>query len=96
MVLYPGSLSFEEVTILKALLRALQRLMQTAGTTEGLRNLVDTSLLGSVKLIIQNRAMFGSQVFALGTSFLYPLLSGYTLTLFFAPSCQHYRNFCAQ
>lgn len=39
--------------------------MQTAGTTEGLRNLIDSSLLTSVKSIIQNRDLFGPQLFGL-------------------------------
>ena len=60
-----GLLSFEQANLLKGLLRALQRLMQTAGTTEGLRNLIDSSLLKSVKAIIQNRFIFGSQVLGL-------------------------------
>lgn len=54
--------------------------MQTAGTTEGLRNLIDTSLLGSVKLIIQNRDLFGPQLFGLGSldlSFFFPLNPDY-------------------
>ncbi|KAM0754248.1 hypothetical protein T439DRAFT_311132 [Meredithblackwellia eburnea MCA 4105] len=60
-----GLLSFDQAALLKALLRALQRLMQTAGTTEGLRNLIDTTLLASVKSIIQNRAIFGPQLLGL-------------------------------
>ena len=60
-------LSFDQAALLKSLLRAIQRLMQTAGTTEGLRNLIDTSLLGSVRSILQNRVVFGAQLFALGT-----------------------------
>lgn len=63
-----GLLSFEQASLLKGLLRAIQRLMQTAGTTEGLRNLIDSSLLASVKLIMQNRVVFGPQVFALSES----------------------------
>lgn len=60
-----GLLSFEQAALLKALLRALQRLMQTAGTTEGLRNLIDTSLLASIKSVMVNRVIFGPQLFAL-------------------------------
>lgn len=44
--------------------------MQTAGTTEGLRNLIDTTLLGSVKSIIQHRIIFGPQLLGLGGSSL--------------------------
>ncbi|SCV71562.1 BQ2448_3150 [Microbotryum intermedium] len=60
-----GMLSFDEASLLKGLLRSIQRLMQTSGMTEGLRNLIDTSLLGSVKTVLQNRPIFGAQVFAL-------------------------------
>lgn len=60
-----GLLSFEQAALLKGLLRAIQRLMQTAGTTEGLRNLIDSSLLSSVKLVMENRQVFGPQIFAL-------------------------------
>lgn len=42
--------------------------MQTAGTTEGLRNLIDSNLLGSIKLIMMNPNIFGSQLFGLGSS----------------------------
>ena len=66
----PGLLSFEQAALLKALLRAIQRLMQTAGTTEGLRNLIDSSLLASVKSIMQHRIVFGPQLFGLGESLL--------------------------
>jgi len=40
--------------------------MTSAGTTEGLRNLIDTSLLGSVKKVMENRKVFGPQIFSLG------------------------------
>jgi E3 ubiquitin-protein ligase HUWE1 len=39
--------------------------MQTAGTTEGLRNLIDSSLLTSVKTIMDQRVIFGPQLFGL-------------------------------
>ncbi|KAI5477219.1 E3 ubiquitin-protein ligase HUWE1 [Pseudohyphozyma bogoriensis] len=60
-----GLLSFEQAALLKALLRAIQRLMQTAGTTEGLRNLIDTSLPASVRSIMTHRDVFGPQIFGL-------------------------------
>ncbi|KAK4704493.1 hypothetical protein P7C70_g1715, partial [Phenoliferia sp. Uapishka_3] len=60
-----GLLSFDQAALLKSLLRALQRLMQTAGTTEGLRNLIDTTLLASVKSVIQHRVIFGPQLLGL-------------------------------
>ena len=39
--------------------------MTTSGSTEGLRNLIDTSLLASVKKVRENRFILGPQVFAL-------------------------------
>ncbi|GAA6006127.1 hypothetical protein JCM11491_002040 [Sporobolomyces phaffii] len=63
-----GFLAFGRGTLLKNILRATQRLMNTAGTTEGLRNLIDTSLLGTVKKVMENRRVFGPQIFSFATS----------------------------
>ncbi|GAA6003447.1 E3 ubiquitin-protein ligase TOM1 [Rhodotorula paludigena] len=63
-----GLLEFQPATLLKNILRALQRLMTTAGTTEGLRNIVDTPLLGAVKKVMEHRRVFGPQVFSLITN----------------------------
>ncbi|GAA5851451.1 hypothetical protein JCM3766R1_000331 [Sporobolomyces carnicolor] len=63
-----GYLAFSRGTLLKNLLRATQRLMTTAGTTEGLRNLIDSSLLGTVKTVMENRRVFGPQIFSFATS----------------------------
>lgn len=38
--------------------------MTTSGTTEGLRNLIDTSLLSSVKTVMSHRVIFGPQIFS--------------------------------
>lgn len=63
-----GLLSFQQGTLLKSILRAIHRLMTTSGTTEGLRNLIDTSLLSSAKKVMEHRFIFGPQVFALVTN----------------------------
>ncbi|GAA5961735.1 hypothetical protein JCM21900_000844 [Sporobolomyces salmonicolor] len=63
-----GLLSFSQGALIKNLLRATQRLMTTAGTTEGLRNLIDTSMLGSVKKVMEHRKVFGPQIFSLVTN----------------------------
>ncbi|GAA5942817.1 hypothetical protein JCM10213_002959 [Rhodosporidiobolus nylandii] len=63
-----GLLPFAQGQVLKNILRATQRLMTTSGTTEGLRNLIDTSLLGSCKTVMQNRGVFGPQIFSLVTN----------------------------
>ncbi|GAA6031536.1 hypothetical protein JCM8097_006506 [Rhodosporidiobolus ruineniae] len=63
-----GLLTFGEGQILKNIFRATQRLMTTSGTTEGLRNLIDTSLLLSVKTVMSHRQIFGPQIFSLVTN----------------------------
>ncbi|GAA5823738.1 hypothetical protein JCM11251_003273 [Rhodosporidiobolus azoricus] len=63
-----GHLSFAQGQLLKNILRATQRLMTTSGTTEGLRNLIDTSLLSSAMTVMQNRTVFGPQIFSLVTN----------------------------
>ncbi|GAA5939453.1 E3 ubiquitin-protein ligase TOM1 [Sporobolomyces koalae] len=63
-----GFLNFSRGTLLKNILRAMQRLMTTAGTTEGLRNLIDSSLLATVKTVMENRRVFGPQIFSLATN----------------------------
>lgn len=60
-----GLLPFQQGVLLKSLLRALQRLLAGSGTTEGLRNVIDTSLLDSIKAVMQNRRVFGPQIFSL-------------------------------
>jgi E3 ubiquitin-protein ligase HUWE1 len=40
----------------------MHRMMQSSGTAEGLRGLIDTSILKSLKKIIEWRALFGSSV----------------------------------
>jgi E3 ubiquitin-protein ligase HUWE1 len=40
--------------------------MQSSGTAEGLRGLIDLSLLQSIKKIIQHRSIFGPNVLPLG------------------------------
>ena len=59
-------LSFPESTLLKSLFRCLQRLMGSGGNAEGVRNLIDSSLVESCRLVMQNRKTFGPQNMALG------------------------------
>jgi len=40
--------------------------MQSSGTSEGLRGLIDTSLVKSIKKVIDNRGLFGPMVLPLG------------------------------
>ncbi|BGP26526.1 E3 ubiquitin-protein ligase HUWE1 [Rhodotorula toruloides] len=60
-----GLLPFQQGALIKSVLRALQRLLAGSGTTEGLRNIIDTSLLDSIKTVMQNRPVFGPQIFSL-------------------------------
>jgi E3 ubiquitin-protein ligase HUWE1 len=40
--------------------------MQSSGTAEGLRGLIDSSLLKSIKKIIEHRSLFGPNVLPIG------------------------------
>ena len=61
-----GELPIKRVAVLKHMLRSMHRMMQSSGTAEGLRSLIDTSLLKSIKKIVEYRGLFGSSVFPLG------------------------------
>jgi len=52
----------------------MHRMMQSSGTAEGLRGLIDSSLLKSIKKIIEHRNLFGPNVLPIGTIFA-PLVS---------------------
>ncbi|THH06601.1 hypothetical protein EW145_g3974 [Phellinidium pouzarii] len=54
-----GLLQFTRAGVLKHLLRSMHRMMQSSGTTEGMRGLIDSSLLRSVSRIIEYRGVFG-------------------------------------
>ncbi|KAH8926761.1 hypothetical protein BT69DRAFT_1317383 [Atractiella rhizophila] len=60
-----GPLPADFVAYLKAIFRSLHRIMTQSGTTEGLRNLIDSSLTESIKKIIGNQRLFGPQIYAL-------------------------------
>lgn len=61
-----GKLSVARTAVLKHTMRSMHRMMQSSGTSEGLRGLLDSSLLKSVKKVLQNRAIFGPSVLGLG------------------------------
>ena len=63
-----GKLSVARTAVLKHTLRSIHRMMQSSGTSEGLRGLLDSSLLKSVKKIMQHRTIFGPSALALGMS----------------------------
>jgi E3 ubiquitin-protein ligase HUWE1 len=63
---FAGELPIARSAVLKHILRSMHRMMQSSGTAEGLRGLIDLSLLQSIKKIIQHRGIFGPNVLPLG------------------------------
>lgn len=57
-----GEIPVARAAVLKHILRSLHRMMQNSGTAEGLRGLIDTSILKSIKRIIEYRGLFGPSV----------------------------------
>ncbi|KAG0255139.1 hypothetical protein BG011_005308 [Mortierella polycephala] len=55
---------FERTALLKAMFKFVIHMMQSPGTQEGLRNLIDTSLPGTLKIIMENPTALGTSVFA--------------------------------
>lgn len=63
--LLTGLLSHPAAGLLKALLRAIQRLLSSAGTMDSVRNLADSQLPSAIKLILQHKSIFGYQIYSL-------------------------------
>lgn len=63
---YTGNLSVARAAVLKNSLRSMHRMMQSSGTSEGLRGLIDSSLLKSIKKIMEHRVLFGPSVLSIG------------------------------
>lgn len=61
-----GKISVGRATVLKHIMRSMHRMMQSSGTSEGLRGLLDSSLVQSVKKVMGNRTVFGANVLAIG------------------------------
>lgn len=66
----PGTLSYGESTLLKSLFRCLQRFMNSGQNTEGVRQLIDSSLVESCKLVMKHRQAFGPQNLALAVTIM--------------------------
>jgi E3 ubiquitin-protein ligase HUWE1 len=64
-----GGLPVARAAVLKHTLRSIHRMMQSSGTSEGLRGLIDSTLLQSIKKIMEYRGLFGPSVLPLGESF---------------------------
>ncbi|KAF7332527.1 hypothetical protein MKEN_00135300 [Mycena kentingensis (nom. inval.)] len=56
--------------LLKHVLRSIHRMMQSSGTAEGLRGLIDMSILASLKKIIKYRGLFGPTVVPLAINIM--------------------------
>jgi len=67
-------LSHSSAGLLKALFRSIQRLLTSAGTLESVSNLTETQLPLSIKLIIQNKAVFGYQIYSLAINMMSTLI----------------------
>ena len=60
------TLPYEKSSLLKSMFKFVLHMMQSAGTADGLRNLIDTSLPDSIKKVFEQPKVFGSSIFALG------------------------------
>ncbi|KAJ7132750.1 hypothetical protein C8R43DRAFT_929975 [Mycena crocata] len=65
-----GDLPVTRAAILKHVLRSMHRMMQSSGTAEGLRGLIDMSILKSIKKIIKYRGLFGPTVVPLAINIM--------------------------
>ncbi|RKP21053.1 hypothetical protein ROZALSC1DRAFT_11927, partial [Rozella allomycis CSF55] len=61
-----GNQPNERMQMIKASLKIMLHMMQTNGTAEGMRNLIDSSLPKSVNLIFKNSKVFESNIYSLG------------------------------
>ena len=60
-----GKLTFGGASLLRNLFKSIAHMMTSTGTADGLRNLIDTSLLASLRKIMDLREIFGPQILAL-------------------------------
>jgi E3 ubiquitin-protein ligase HUWE1 len=56
----------ERTALLKAMFKFVLHMMESSGTADGLRNLIDSSLPLSLKSVVEQPQVFGNSVFALG------------------------------
>ena len=61
---------YDRISALRAMLRFLWRMMDSSGTTDRLRNLVESSILSSLVSVISEPYVFGSHCFVSGMSML--------------------------
>lgn len=55
----------DRLSTIKAMFRFLLRMMESSGTTDGLRNLIDSTLPQSLKMIMEHPKLFGNSIFAI-------------------------------
>lgn len=61
-----SSLPFDRGTLLRALLKFVMHMMQTSGSADRMRNLIESSLPKSILFILENSKGFGANVFGIG------------------------------
>ena len=88
-----GELPVPRAAVLKHTLRSLHRMMQSSGTAEGLRGLIDSSILKSLKLMIEHRGLFGPSLVPIGQ---YLCESASDHLSHFICSGEHYGNIYSQ
>ncbi|ORY33382.1 hypothetical protein BCR39DRAFT_491673 [Naematelia encephala] len=64
------SITFYRTSPLKALLRTIQRLLQSSGGFEGLRNLVDSDVPKALKTIFESSDQFGAKVYSIAINLM--------------------------
>ncbi|PWN48958.1 DUF913-domain-containing protein [Violaceomyces palustris] len=57
-----GKLAFGRASLLRNMFKSISHMMSSTGTADGLRNLIDSSLLKSLRKILEHRAVFGPQI----------------------------------
>ncbi|CAD6899036.1 unnamed protein product [Tilletia controversa] len=65
-----GTLPFGRASLLRHILKSILHDLQGAGTPDSLRTLLDSTLLQSVKCIMENRKLFGPQIFAMAINIM--------------------------
>ncbi|KAF8712347.1 hypothetical protein RHS03_01066, partial [Rhizoctonia solani] len=63
-------LPFVKSSLLKHIIRSMHRMMQSSGTAEGLRTLIDSSLVKSIKLIMENKILFGPPIYSIAINIM--------------------------
>ncbi|KAI8991027.1 hypothetical protein BDF20DRAFT_908845 [Mycotypha africana] len=63
-----GIVPHDRISAIKAMLKFLLRMMEASGTADGLRNLIDSTLPHSLRIIMENPKIFGNSIFALATN----------------------------